>query len=164
MVNDYIDIFSKLTTIGILNHNVQWSSSRQFAQHNIKMTFHSTIQRVKVLDLVVVLIVERPEEYCCVFVGSNIKSHHLAKQLENKLNNKLLTVDAIHVHGSLQKSEKFWCIRIFCSKVNQPCFSGRIRVPAGLANVGINNSLVKYVLNITRRCDVICSGNVEHSE
>ena len=68
------------------------------------------------LDLVVELVDNRLEDFCCVFVGSKIKSHHLAKQLEKKLNKKLLTVDVIHVHGSLHKSKKFWFIRIFGPK------------------------------------------------
>ena len=79
------------------------------------MSFVCSKQHVQILGKVVQFAKDKPYEYCCIFVGSKIKSFHLAKELEQKLNSNLLTVDVIHVHKSLHKNENFWFNRIFCS-------------------------------------------------
>ena len=53
-----------------------------------------------------------------VFSAAKKKSYHLVKELERKLNAALLHIDVLHVHGSLDKHEKFWFIQIFCAQIN----------------------------------------------
>ena len=88
MANDYITLFSSLTTIGIWHDNIIWSSPSQFAQRNIAMNFVSSDEYVKLLDRVIRLVKSKPKEYCCVFVGSKLKMYKLVKALEEKLNKK----------------------------------------------------------------------------
>ena len=56
----------------------------------------------------------------CVFVGSKNPSYHILTELARKLNEALSTVDVIHVHGSLDKNEKYWFIRLFCAGITIP--------------------------------------------
>ena len=100
MANDYISLYLLLTTIGISHRNILWSLPNQFAQRNIHMIFFLSKKHVQLLDKVVGFIKKKPNGYCCVFVAPKKESFHLAKDLERKLNNKLVSVDVFHVHGS----------------------------------------------------------------
>ena len=54
------------------------------------MKFVSSKKHVQLLDKVVNFIKKKPNKYYCVFVGSKMKLFHLAKELERKLNSKIL--------------------------------------------------------------------------
>ena len=81
------------------------------------MIFVSSNKHIQQLDKVVAFVKKKPDKYCCVFVGSKIKSFHLAKNLEQKLNSKLLTVDVIHIHGSLHKNESSGSLDFFVQRL-----------------------------------------------
>ena len=88
---------------------------------------------------------EHEDHYICVFISSKKQSFYAMKELERKLNEALCTVDVIHVHGSLDKSEKYWFIGLFCDQVNVDDLRARILLTTPAANVGIDNKLVKFV-------------------
>ena len=148
MTKEYVGLLSALTTIGLPPSSIQWASHEDFQQRNISMEFLCSSQYTRNLDKVVTFMKEDDTHAACVFVGSKAKSHHLLHELERKLDEALLTVDVIHVHGSLSKEEKYWLIRIFCAKINVDELCSRILLATSAANVGIDNELAKYVLQL----------------
>ena len=105
MTKEYVGLLSALTTIGLPPSSIQWASHEDFQQRNISMEFLCSSQYTRNLDKVVTFMKEDDTHAACVFVGSKAKSHHLLHELERKLDEALLTVDVIHVHGSLSKEE-----------------------------------------------------------
>ena len=137
MTKEYVGLLSSLTTIGLPPRSILWASHSDFQQRNIAMEFHCSSEFTRRLDKVVTFVQEDDTHAACVFVGSKSKSHHLLTELERKLNDALLTVDVIHVHGSLSKEEKFWLIRIYCANIDAADLCGRILLATSAANVGI---------------------------
>ena len=100
--HNYLQALFLLTTIGFPQKTVQWSSPAQFAQQNIYMNFISSTKHVKILDKIATIVKNKPDEYCCIFIGSKQKSFKLEKALKKKLNSKLFTVIGI-VHKTSRR-------------------------------------------------------------
>ena len=148
MAKGYVPMASNLTTIGFPSATILWAPPSVFEQRNIEMQFACSDQYVKRLDRVVALVTDDDEGCVCVFVGSKDRSYHILAELERKLNEALQTVDVMHVHGSLDKNEKYWFIRFFCAGINIPELRAKILLATAAANVGIDHHLVILVLNL----------------
>ena len=86
--------------------------------------------------------------FLSIFIGSKNKLLKVRSELKQKLDGALLKTDLVHVHESLSKDEKHWFIRIFCQWIIEEDFRGRALLATSAANVGIDNYLVKFVLNL----------------
>ena len=146
MTKKYVGLISDLTEIGLPPASVQWASFGDFEQRNIDMQFVCSNATTKKLDTVVDFLKGDDVHCACVFVGSREKSHKLNFELERKLDEALLGVDVIHVHGSLDPKEKYWFIRIFCAKIDVPELCAKVLLSTPAADVGIDNALVKFIL------------------
>ena len=60
------------------------------------------------------------ESKLVLFTNSKVDSFKYVAALERKLDEAkfLVPVDVVHIHGALLKMEKFWCVRLFCHKIN----------------------------------------------
>jgi len=56
---------------------------------------------------------QNPDSSVIIFCNSRQQSLHIASQLEKKLDMKKLAVDVLNINGSLDKTDKFWRIRVF---------------------------------------------------
>ena len=112
------------------------------------MQFLCSQEYTKELNTVVDFVKDDDIHSACVFVGSKSRSHTLLEKLEKKLNAALLTIDVIHVHGSLSKEEKYWLIRIYCARIDVAQLCSRILLATSAANIGIDHNLAKLVLNM----------------
>jgi len=83
----------------------------------------------------------------CIFVASKKKSFDQLRELERKLNKAFSKVDVIHVHGSLDKKEKFWFICIFCANIRVAELYARVLLATPAANIGIDNDRITLVIN-----------------
>jgi len=148
MRGDYVGLTSALTTIRIPPSAIIWAGPTEFAQRNISMDFRCSADYTKRLDDVVTFGGADDVHFACVFIGSKNKSLKIRTELERKLDEALLHIDIVHVHGSLSSDEKYWFIRIFCEGIDEEDFRGRVLLATTAANVGIDNSLVTFVLNL----------------
>ena len=148
MRHAYVGLTSALTTIGLPPAAILWAGPTEFAQRNISMEFRCSADYTKRLDDVVDFGRDDDVHFACVFIGSKNKSLKVRLELERKLDEALLKIDIVHVHGSLSSDEKYWFIRIFCQGIDEEDFRGRVLLATSAANVGIDNSLVKFVLNL----------------
>lgn len=151
MYKSYVAMLSTLTTIGLRDDSIHWGAATDFAQHNIEMQFINSKHHVRHLNKVVDFLRKDTTHFACVFCASKKGSDHLCTKLEDKLNEAGFDgfdVDVVHVHGSLQSEEKFILIRIFCEKYNVPELSARVLLATAAANVGIDNHLVLFIMNM----------------
>ena len=96
----------------------------------------------KGLTLLAEFIRDNLSSSAVLFCNSRQQSQHFRDNLERELNNMKLNVDVIHINGSLHKTDKFWCICLFCDKghINEADY--RVLVTKNAANVGIDKSSI----------------------
>jgi len=148
MMKNYVPLLEELTTIDLPPSCIQWATHNEYEQRNTEMLFKCSSNYTMHLNLTVDFLKDDNEHYACIFVGSKDKSHHLLNKLERKLNESLLPVDIMHVHGSLDKNEKYWFMRIFCAKINIDKLAARVLLATSAGNVGIDNHLVTFVVSM----------------
>ena len=112
------------------------------------MSFRCSSNYTKRLDTVRDFIRDDDVHYACVFIDSKARSMKVLKELERKLDESLLKIDVVHVHGSLDKNEKYWFIRIFCAGIDEADMRAKILLATSAGDVGVDNHLVKFVLNL----------------
>ena len=68
--------------------------------------------------------------------------------LERKLDEAklLLPIDVVRIHGSLLKMENFWCVRLFCHKIDDSDVNLQALVGTSAVNVGIDNDAIDMVI------------------
>ena len=146
MAKDYVPLASSMTMVNLPAASILWSPLREFEQRNIHMLFSCSGEFTKRLDEVVTFVQENDDKCVCIFIGSRSSSFDVLKNLERKLNEDGCSVDVMHVHGHLDKNEKFWFIRIFCANINVEELRARILLATSAADVGIDNHAVAKVL------------------
>ena len=89
-----------------------------------------------------------------MFLGSKRQFHRVTDETKRKLNEALSNADVIHVHGLLDKHEKFWFVRIFCAQLCVAELGAQIIVGTAAVNAGIDNKAVNLVVNMGFTCDL----------
>ena len=74
----------------------------------------------------------------CISVNFASKFHKLCKGLEHKLNKAFCDVDVLHIHGSQDKKESFWFVRLFCSNTKMEFLNPHVLVATPAANTGLD--------------------------
>ena len=148
MAKEYVPLAAHMTMVKLSDDSILWSPMHEFEQRNIEMTFACSAEYTKRLDTVVTFVQDNDDKCVCIFMGSRNASHTILSNLEKKLNENEVAskVDVMHVHGHLDKNEKFWFIRIFCANIDVPELRARILLATSAADVGIDNHAVSMVL------------------
>ena len=162
MRRNYIPIASRLTTLDLPEETWQWGLAEDFSQRHVKMDYANSPNHLTYLDRVSDFVAEDDTGFVCIFCSSRRKSHHILVGMERKLNEKLIAVDVIHVHGYLKSEEKFYLVRFFCERITVPHLAARILLATPAANVGIDNHGVTYVLVLGWTRD-LCTHFQQHS-
>jgi hypothetical protein len=93
-------------------------SPQEFCQREIEMKLEICAKKAlfisKGLAMVTNFLEQNPDCSVVIFCNSRQQLLHIASQLEKKLDMKKLAVDVLNINGSLDKTDKFWRIRIFC--------------------------------------------------
>ena len=79
-----------------------------------------------------------------LFTNARTCAITLLQSMESKLNDSGVWCDVLVVHGNLDKNEKFWRVRIFCSPPGSHVedVSCRVLVCTNATNVGIDNATI----------------------
>ena len=75
-------------------------------------------------------------------------SHKIVKTLEQKLDRHKIKSDMVHIHGELDKYEKFYFTCFFCSDLNVPGYTPNTLVGTSAVNVGVDYLRVDFILQI----------------
>ena len=80
------------------------------------------------------------------FCNSKYKSFHYVSEAERKCDEANIDSDAIHIHGSLSKHEKFWRIRLFCGNASDDLEELNLRMlfSTNASNVGIDDKDIVF--------------------
>jgi len=148
--NNYVKDTTTLTNIPFTNDNIFHGDHISFCQREILMTYLVCNPRdfVKVgLAAAVSFLTENMELSMCLYCNSHRKSMHLLKEFEKKLNEAGCSVDVIHVHGKLNKHDKFWKNRLFCAIDREFVDDVKFHAMMGTsaANVGIDKLPIAFV-------------------
>ena len=107
-----VSLVSRLLTVGLPPDAIIWASANDFVQRNVAMKFVSSAQLTRHLYTVVQHGKDTTKGFIYVFVGLRDKSHLLTLDLDRNLNEALQTIGVVHVHGSLDKMEKYCFIQM----------------------------------------------------
>jgi hypothetical protein len=156
MTASYLLSLQSLTSVDFnANHRI-WASSSDFSQRNIKMDYDTSGDVYQKGFPSVIATLKNSSTACvCVFVNFASTSHKLLKGLERKLNESLCDTDVLHIYGSQDKEEKFWFVRLFCSKVSMEFLNPRVLLATSAANTGIDNNNVIEILRVGFPRDLI---------
>jgi hypothetical protein len=113
------------------------------------MSYNTSSDYVKKgLNQVVQFLEANPTRCVCIFVNSRGLSHKLVSDLEKKLDASNVQVDVVHIHGHLDRFEKFYFTRIYCSDIIVPDFNPNVLVGTSAINVGIDNHRVDFIMRL----------------
>jgi superfamily II DNA helicase RecQ len=115
----YLRLLSNLLTVDATPANcVLRGSPQDFCQREIDMKLEICTKKAifvsKGLAIVTSFLEQNPNSSVIIFCNSRQQSLHIVSQLEKKLDMKKLAIDVLNINGSLDKTDKFWRIRIFC--------------------------------------------------
>jgi len=147
---DYPSGLGRLLTIAIPPRAIFRGSEQSFTQLDIKMEQVMCNKGDFVqygLAKAVAFLQSDPDGKCVIFTNSRERAIHYTTELETRLNYADINSDVILIHGRLQKQDKFWRIRLFCSP-SEPTTAVALRVliSTSASNVGIDNSKIRFGL------------------
>ena len=147
---DYPQGLGRLLTIDIPPRAIFRGSEQSFTQLDIKMEQIMCNKGDFVqygLAKAVAFLQSDPDGKCVIFTNSRERAIHYTTELETKLNYGNVVSDVILIHGCLQKHDKFWRIRLFCSS-SEPTTEVALRVliSTSASNVGIDNNKIRFGL------------------
>ena len=150
MSQEYVMLLSSLISVGFPERARIWSNYDDFKQRSIHMSSYNTSNDYvkKDLNQVVQFLEANPTRCVCIFVNSRGLSHKLVSDLEKKLDASNVQVDVVHIHGHLDRFEKFYFTRIYCSDIIVPDFNPNVLVGTSAINVGIDNHRVDFIMRI----------------
>ena len=144
MPNTYVTELARLTTLKFPPSLIVRASLEEF--RNLDITMIQTITNasgfVKLgMTNVVEFLKANEESKVVIFCNSKAKSFHYVSELERKLDEAKMGADLIHIHGDLNKHDKFWRIRLFCGNNDTGIEELNIRglLTTNAANVGIDD-------------------------
>ena len=100
----------------------------------------------KNLDGVVTHLQSDDSAAAFVFANSCRLTVNLKKSLEGKTDKKGIHSDVVHIHGMLDKDEKFILINLFCGKITIDKFEPRALVSTSSVDLGVDHPNAQYVL------------------
>ncbi len=161
MPTSYLPLLSKLLTINSFSGNsLIRDTQNEFAKCKINMQTHITSSKGQYLSKGLTLVSHfiqdnNPSASAVVFCNSRKQSKHLRDHLERKLNKLKLNVYVVHINGSLHKTDKFWRIRLFCSKSHMIDANFCVLITTNAANVGIDKALISLQMRFDWPCDLL---------
>jgi superfamily II DNA/RNA helicase len=102
----------------------------------------------KGLTTVANFLEHNPDCSVVIFCNSRHQSLHIASQLEKKLDMKKLAIDVLNINGSLNKTDKFWRIRLFCDNRHSRRGQFRALVTTNASNVGIDKHSISLQVRL----------------
>ena len=139
----YVRLLSHLLTVDLTPAKcILRGCPAEFCQREIEMKLEMCGKKAifvsKGLTMVANFLEQNPESSVVIFCNSRHQSLHIATQLEKKLDMKKLAIDVLNINGSLDKTDKFWRIRLFCDNRHSRRGQFRALVTTNASNVGID--------------------------
>lgn len=131
---------TSLTSIGFGPEDMVWGSAEQFEQECITMTCKIGSEYVKNIDETVRVLDASEDGSAFLFANSKALTHRLLLALEKKMDEKHVTSDVVHIHGSMNKDEKFGAINLFTGALVITDYDPRVLVATSSADLGIDRS------------------------
>jgi len=147
--HDYICELARLTTLRFPPASIIRGTLEEFLQIEIRMR-QVLVSRGgyvnKGLQQAADFLKDNDESKVAIFCNSKAKSFHYLSEFELKLDASGVKPDVIHIHGDLDKHEKFWRIRLFCGTIDDEVDGVNIRalLATNAANVGIDDDRLDW--------------------
>ena len=156
----YLRLLSNLLTVDVTPANcILRGSPQDFCQREIDMKLEICAKKAifvsKGLVIVTSFLEQNPNSSVIIFCNSRQQSLHIASQLEKKLDMKKLAVDVLNINGSLDKTDKFWRIRIFCDNRHSRRGQFRALVTTNASNVGIDKHSISLQVRLEWSRDLL---------
>ena len=145
---------SSLCAVGFPDEAKVWAEPHMFNQDYISVDIRIGSEYAKSLDETVTFLRENETGAAFVFANSKALTHSLVKSLEPKLDKLDHRPDVIHVHGSLNKDEKFGRIQLFVGAISVDGISPKVCVSTSAADVGIDHQDCRLVTILEWTSDV----------
>ncbi len=156
----YLRLLSHLLTVDVTPANcVLRGSPQDFCQREIDMKLEICAKKAifvsKGLAMVTRFLEQNPDSSVIIFCNSRQQSLHIASQLEKKLDMKKLAIDVLNINGSLDKTNKFWRIHIFCFNRHSRLGQFRALVTTNASNVGIDKHSISLQVRLEWSRDLL---------
>ncbi len=88
------------------------------------------------------------DTYAFVFANARRLTTALAKSLEEKLDEEGNECDVVHLHGKLEKEEKFHLSNLFCQKTTLSDYDPRVLIATSTSDHGVDHPDAQLVVNM----------------
>jgi superfamily II DNA helicase RecQ len=136
-----------LTGVGFPAEYTFWAKPEGFRQDAIKIQYRIGSDYTASLKYVVDHLRNHATS-AFVFANARRLTQSLTKTLEDKLDEEGITCDVVHIHGKLDKVEKFHLVNLFCQKTTVDLYDPRVAVATSTSDHGVDHPDAQHVINM----------------